>query len=336
MVRLVQIVGIVSPGAMGSAVGAAYLAAGNRVVATVDGRSARTTGLAEEARLELLPDLDAVVGESELVLSIVPPGEAGATAAAIAAAAGRTGARPLVADWNAVSPATVRQLEQELADAGLELVDGSISGGPPRADYRTRVYFSGRSAAELAAAAPAWIDARTVGDTVGLASAVKMCTASMYKGSSALLTHALLTAHAHGVLPQVLDDLGGWFPRQIDRAARTLAVSATKADRYVGEMREIAATQASVGLTPALFEAMAEVYESIAQSSIGAEAPEEITAEPNLMDVLNGLSGGRDGKAKGNDDEGVSHESRVSRNRHGRASRADRAVEGGRGAGLDT
>jgi 3-hydroxyisobutyrate dehydrogenase-like beta-hydroxyacid dehydrogenase len=336
MVRLVQIVGIVSPGAMGSAVGAAYLAAGNRVVATVDGRSARTTGLAEEARLELLPDLDAVVGESELVLSIVPPGEAGATAAAIAAAAGRTGARPLVADWNAVSPATVRQLEQELAEAGLELVDGSISGGPPRADYRTRVYFSGRSAAELAAAAPAWIDARTVGDTVGLASAVKMCTASMYKGSSALLTHALLTAHAHGVLPQVLDDLGGWFPRQIDRAARTLAVSATKADRYVGEMREIAATQASVGLTPALFEAMAEVYESIAQSAIGAEAPEEITAEPDLMDVLNGLSGGRDGEAKGNDDEGVSHESRVSRNRHGRASRADRAVEGGRGAGLDT
>ena len=230
MVRLVQIVGIVSPGAMGSAVGAAYLAGGNRVVATVDGRSARTTGLAEEARLELLPDLDAVVGESELVLSIVPPGEAGATAAAIAAAAGRTGSRPLVADWNAVSPATVRQLEQELAEAGLELVDGSISGGPPRADYRTRVYFAGRSAAELAAAAPAWIDARTVGDTVGLASAVKMCTASMYKGSSALLTHALLTAHAHGVLPQVLDDLGDWFPRQIDRAARTLAVSATKAD----------------------------------------------------------------------------------------------------------
>jgi 3-hydroxyisobutyrate dehydrogenase-like beta-hydroxyacid dehydrogenase len=298
MVRLVQIVGIVSPGAMGSAVGAAYLAAGNRVVATVDGRSARTTGLAEEARLELLPDLDAVVGESELVLSIVPPGEAGATAAAIAAAAGRTGSRPLVADWNAVSPATVRQLEQELAEAGLELVDGSISGGPPRADYRTRVYFSGRSAAELAAAAPAWIDARTVGDTVGLASAVKMCTASMYKGSSALLTHALLTAHAHGVLPQVLDDLGDWFPRQIDRAARTLAVSATKADRYVGEMREIAATQASVGLTPALFEAMAEVYESIAQSSIGAEAPEEITAEPHLMDVLNGLSGGRDGRRR--------------------------------------
>ena len=100
----------------------------------------------------------------------------------------------------------------------------------------------------------------------------------MYKGSSALLAHALLTAHAHGVLPQVLDDLGDSFPRQIDRAARMLAVSATKADRYVGEMREIAATQASVGLTPALFEAMAEVYEAVARSAIAAEAPEAIPA----------------------------------------------------------
>ena len=283
-------VGIVSPGAMGSAVGAAYLAAGNRVVTTVSGRSARTAGLAEQAGLELLPDLDAVVGESELVLSIVPPGEAGATAAAIAAAASRTGSRPLAADWNAVSPATVREVEQVLAEAGLELVDGSISGGPPRVDYRTRVYLSGPSAAELAAAAPVWIDARTVGDTVGLASAVKMCTASMYKGSSALLAHALLTAHAHGVLPQVLDDLGDSFPGQIDRAARMLAVSATKSDRFVGEMREIAATQAAVGLTPALFEAMAQVYEDISRSALAADAPEAIPSEPHLEEVLDGIA----------------------------------------------
>src|SRR6186997_1152744 len=103
-----ETIGIVSPGAMGSAVGSAYAADGHRVVATVVGRSERTAGLAAQAGLELLPDLDAVVAESALVVSIVPPDQAAATATAIAAAASRTGARPLVSDWNAVSPATAR------------------------------------------------------------------------------------------------------------------------------------------------------------------------------------------------------------------------------------
>ena len=285
-----RVVGIVSPGAMGSAVGAAYVAGGSRVVATIARRSQRTVGLAERAGLELLPELDAVVAAADLMLSIVPPDQAAANAAAIAAAAVRTGARPLVSDWNAVSPATARALRESLAESGLELVDGSISGGPPRADYRTRVYLSGARAEELADSAPPWLDLRVVGEEVGLASAVKMCTASMYKGSTALLAHALLTAHAHGVLPQVLDDLGDSFPRQIPRAARLLAVSTTKAERYVGEMHEIAATQASVGLTPALFEAMAEIYAAFAETSLGAEAPEAIPAEPELGQVLDRLS----------------------------------------------
>jgi 3-hydroxyisobutyrate dehydrogenase-like beta-hydroxyacid dehydrogenase len=283
----VDVIGIVSPGAMGSAVGSAYAAAGHRVIATVVGRSERTAGLAAKAGLELVPGgLDTVVGESALVVSIVPPDQAVATAGAIAAAADRAGARPLVADWNAISPATAREVERILKDAGLELVDGSISGGPPRADYTTRVYLSGPGAEALAADSPAWIDARVVGAQVGLASAVKMCTASMYKGSTALLAHALLTAAAHDVLPQVLDDLHDSFPTQIDRAARSIAVSTTKAERFVGEMREIAATQAGAGLTPALFEAMADVYAALARTPLAAQAAEDVESAPLLEDVL--------------------------------------------------
>jgi 3-hydroxyisobutyrate dehydrogenase-like beta-hydroxyacid dehydrogenase len=273
---------------MGSAVGAAYLDAGHRVVTTVDGRSERTRGLAERAGLELLPDLGAVVSAADVIVSIVPPDRARELAGAIAAAAAGTGARPLVSDWNAVSPATVRELERTLADAGLDLVDGSISGGPPRAGYRTRVYLSGARARELAEGGPTWLDLRVVGDDVGLASAVKMCTASVYKGFTALLAHALVTADACGVLPHVLDDLHDSFPRQLDAAGRLLGVSATKAERYVGEMREIAATQASAGLTPALFAAFAAVYEAIASTSAAAAAPEEV-GEPALEDVLSRL-----------------------------------------------
>ena len=285
-----QTVGIVSPGAMGSAVGAAYRAGGARVVSTLAGRSERTRRLAEQAGLELLDDVDAVVAAADLVLSIAPPDQARSIAADLAASAERTGARPLVSDWNAVSPSTAREVAGIVAAAGLEFVDGSISGGPPRADYRTRVYVSGPRASELAEAAPAWLDVRAVGAEVGLASAVKMCTASVYKGYTALLTHALVTAHANGVLAEVLDDLHDSFPAQIDRAARLLAVSTTKAGRYVGEMREIADTQASAGLTPALFEAMAEVYGHLAETDLGAAAPESIAPEPPLEEVLEGLA----------------------------------------------
>ena len=285
-----QTVGLVSPGAMGSAVGAAYRAAGHRVVATVTERSERTRGLAGASGLELLDDLDAVVAAADLVLSIAPPDQARTIAEDLAGAAERTGARPLVSDWNAISPTTVADVGGILESVGLELVDGSISGGPPRADYRTRVYVSGARAAELANSGSAWLDVRVVGAQVGLASAVKMCTASVYKGHTALLAQALVTAHANGVLAEVLDDLHDSFPRQIDRAARLLAVSTTKSGRYVGEMREIAATQASAGLTPALFEAMAEVYARLAETELGASAPESIPAEPPLEEVLERLA----------------------------------------------
>ena len=271
---------------MGSAVGAAYRAAGRRVVTTLAGRSERTRGLAQAAGLELLPDLDDVVREVDLVISIAPPDRALAIAAEVAGAARRTGGRPLVADWNAVAPATAREIALVLEAGGLDLVDGSISGGPPRADYRTRVYLSGPRALEVGEAGPAWLDLRIVGAEIGLASAVKMCTASVYKGHTALLAHALVTAHANGVLAEVLDDLHDSFPRQVDRAARLLAVSTTKAGRYVGEMREIAATQADVGLTPALFEAMAEVYSRLAATELAADSPESISDSPLLEDVL--------------------------------------------------
>ena len=272
-------VGIVSAGAMGSAVGAAYLAGGARAVTTLAGRSGRTAGLAAAAGLEVLDDLDAVVAACDLVLSVVPPGRAAETAQAVVAAAGRTGSRPLLVDANAVSPATVRQI------GGLEVVDGSISGGPPTAQDsdRTRLYLSGARAAEVAAVPAPWLDVRVVGPEVGTASAVKMCTASYYKGEKALLAQALLTADAHGVSQVVLDDLGARAA-----GARSVGVAATKAWRFVDEMREIAATQRAAGLPGELFEGVARAYEELA-ARVRTASPEQVPPDldwPGLLDEL--------------------------------------------------
>src|SRR5919109_4245892 len=99
-------VGIVSPGAMGSAVGGALLRGGARVVATMAGRSPRTERLAQDAGFELLPSLGDVVEAADVVLSIVPPDQAEAVAADLA------GAR-LPVDLNAVSPETARRISTE-------------------------------------------------------------------------------------------------------------------------------------------------------------------------------------------------------------------------------
>ena len=101
-----------------------------------------------------------------------------------------------------------------------------------------------------------------VGDRIGDASAVKMSTASVYKGTTAVATQALLAARANGVLEHVLADLERGAPELVSNPGRRVANGATKAARYVGEMREIEA-QSRAGLTPALFEAMAEVYAAL-------------------------------------------------------------------------
>lgn len=264
---------------MGSAVGKALLAGGAEVATTLDGRSDRTARLARDAGIECLPDLDELVGASDVVLSIAPPDQAEAIARDVGDAAAQLGAHPLVADLNAISPETVRRIATSL---GPDFVDGSISGPPPAKPGTTRIYVSGPRAAEVVALPFAGVEVILVGGEVGSASAVKMCTASVYKGTVALLTHALVTAHANGVLPFVLDDLG----ELADGAARTIARSATKAGRYVGEMHEIAATQAAAGLTPGLFEAMATVYAEIARRPAAGRAPEAVDAGADLEDVL--------------------------------------------------
>ena len=281
-------IGIVSPGAMGSALGRAWVAGGARVVATVEGRSERTRGLAHG--IELLQTLTEVVATADVVVSICPPGAANDVLTAVMSAA--EDARPLLADLNAVSPDTMAGLEQRATAAGFRLVDGSISGGPPQPGRDTMVYLSGTEAAVLGELPADGLRTRVVGEDVGTASAVKMCPASVYKGTTAVWVQALQTAHALGVLDVVLADLAGEFPDAVTGAGRRIAVSTSKSARFVAEMEQIAQTQSSAGASGELFAGMAAVYRRLAGTDLAALPPEEATALTELTDVLRRLSSG--------------------------------------------
>ena len=277
--------GIVSPGAMGSALGRAWAAGGARVVATTAGRSERTRGLAHG--LELLPSLTDVVAAADVVVTVCPPAVAGRVLDDVLAAAGD--ARPLLADLNAVSPDTMAALAQRARSAGFALVDGSISGGPPRPGGDTLVYLSGPDAERLASLPADGIRARVVGSDVGTASAVKMCTASVYKGTTAVWAQALQTAHALGVLDVVLADLAEEHAEEVARAARRIGVATSKAHRFVGEMEQIAETQAAAGASGELFAGMAAVYRRLAATDLAALPPEQAADLVDLTDVLRRL-----------------------------------------------
>jgi 3-hydroxyisobutyrate dehydrogenase-like beta-hydroxyacid dehydrogenase len=276
-------IGLIGAGSMGASLGWALAEGGEDVVTTLAGRSARTAELVRQAGLRVLPELDAVVATASVLLVITPPQAALDAATAIGAAVRRTGARPLVADLNAVAPSTMEEIGAALA--GTDLVDGAISGGPPREHPGASIFLAGPRAGEVAELGWRHVTPVVVGDRTGMASAVKMCTASVYKGLTGILTQALRAAVHYGVIDHVLADLdrSGYQP------ARPVALAATKAWRFVDEMHQIALAQGAAGLPAELFEAMAVVYAELARTELAHGDPESVDPALTATDVVSRL-----------------------------------------------
>jgi 3-hydroxyisobutyrate dehydrogenase-like beta-hydroxyacid dehydrogenase len=258
---------------MGSAVASTLRGHGVTVRTCLDGRSARTRGLALRAGIEAVPTLAELVRSSDAILSIVPPARAREVAAAVAAAMRATGARPLYVDCNAVAPSTVREVA---ALVGGDVVDVGIIGAPPRIGAATRLYASGPQASSLELPG---LDVRPIGEDVGTASALKMCYAALTKGFTALATELLVAARLLGVERELAAELGESQPAQREIMSRQIPRMPTVAHRWIGEMEEIAKTFGQLGLTPRILEGAADLYRFAASTPVGAERPE--TRDPN-------------------------------------------------------
>jgi 3-hydroxyisobutyrate dehydrogenase-like beta-hydroxyacid dehydrogenase len=289
------VIGLVGAGHMGSGLGWALREGGHDVLTSLAGRSPRTRRLAENAGLRIAPHLTDVVAEADVILVVTPPGAAvdAATEIATTAASPRVAerlarmvpAQPLVVDLNAISPMTAGTVAGVVTAAGFDFVDGSISGPPPTVRPGARLYLSGPRATDVADLRWTHATPVVVGDTIGAASAVKMSTASVYKGLTGLVAQALRAAAAHGVLEPVMADLGEGYatPYQV-------ALAATKAHRYVAEMHEIARSQSAAGLTPSLFEAFAEVWADIADRPLADGQPETLPHDITARQVADRLT----------------------------------------------
>ena len=250
-------VGILHPGEMGAAVGAALRAGGHTVLWGGERRSEATVARAREAGLDDVGTLEEVCRRCEVVLSICPPH------AAVDVARRATGLTGIYVDANAVSPATARTI------GGLHarFVDGGIIGPPPREAGTTRLYLSGGDAERVAGLfGGTAVDARVVGPDPGAASAVKMAYASWTKGSAALLLTARELARAEGVEATLSEEWRMSIPELEAELASAARSARAKGWRWVGEMQEIARSMAADGLPAGFHEAAAEVYRRAAGS----------------------------------------------------------------------
>jgi 3-hydroxyisobutyrate dehydrogenase-like beta-hydroxyacid dehydrogenase len=248
------IVGVLHPGAMGSAVGAALRARGHEALWASEERSAATAARAQAAGMHDAGTVTAVLARAEVVLSICPPH------AALETAALASGCDGVYVDANAVSPETARAAR---AIVGGRFVDGGIIGPPPAQPGTTRLYLSGEEAASVARLfGDGPLEAIVVDDEVGAASALKMTYAAWTKGTAALLVAIRATARAHGVDDALLEEWARSQPRLVDRYERAVEASGEKGWRWVSEMREIAQTFAAAGQPDGFHLAAAEVFAS--------------------------------------------------------------------------
>jgi 3-hydroxyisobutyrate dehydrogenase-like beta-hydroxyacid dehydrogenase len=271
----VETVALLHPGNMGATIGAAAATSGARVIWVSDRRSAASKQRAEQAGLVDAENLANAVRSSAIVLSVCPPHAALEVARSVA----RHGFSGIYLDANAVSRATAEEIGDVVTKAGASFVDGGIIGSPVKKAGTTRLYLSGPRAREVAELFSAsLLDARAIGDTPGAASALKIAYAAWTKCTDALVLAIRALAAREGVDEALL---GEWKISQPDlerRSNQAAAVAAPKGWRYVGEMREIAATFGAAGLPTGFHKAAAEFYERLAAFKDRTDPPPTVRA----------------------------------------------------------
>lgn len=279
-------VGILSPGDMGHTVGKVLRQNGLRVITCLQGRSHRTQQLAEKAGIVDVPTYPQFVTEADLILSIMVPAQALSAAAAVAEALQNVDTPLTYADCNAIAPQTVRKLGDVITAAGRTFVDASIIGPPPRSPGSTRFYASGPDLSTFSKLNDAGLDVRPLGDEIGLASAIKMCYASLTKGLTALCTELLTAAQVLGVSDALTAEFQLSQSALFERMEKGLPGMPPKARRWIGEMEEISATFAHVGLTPNILTGAADMYRFVGDTHLADLPPEARDAFPTLAGLI--------------------------------------------------
>lgn len=233
-------IAVVAMGDMGSGIAGRLASRGARVITSLSGRSAASARRASAAGVETVDD-QTLVAEAAMLLSILPPSNAGELAGRFLPLIERATRRPVFIDCNAVAPETLRHIAKPFVERRLPFIDASIVGAPPKAeDAGPRLYMSGPISGEAETLRSFGIDTRVLSPDLGDASAIKMSYAGITKGFQAIGASMALGAARNGVAESFVAELKASQPQLYAWLCRQLPIMYDKAYRWDGEMREIA------------------------------------------------------------------------------------------------
>jgi L-threonate 2-dehydrogenase len=234
------VIAVVAMGEMGAGVAARLVERGARVLTSLAGRSSASAERAKAAGVSIVDDA-ALIADAEMLLSIVPPSAAGATAERFLPLIEKAARKPIFIDCNAIAPQTLGVIAKTFTAKRLPFIDASIIGAAPKPDGSSpRLYMSGPMTSEGDTLKRLGLDVRVLSEALGDASALKMSYAGITKGFQALGASMVLGAGRNGAAESFVEELRASQPQLFGWLSKQLPSMYDKAYRWDGEMREIA------------------------------------------------------------------------------------------------
>jgi L-threonate 2-dehydrogenase len=256
------VVAVIAPGMMGSAVGGRLVENGIEVRTLLAGRSEATLARAKAAGMVDASDEQIVA--CDIILSILPPGDALGLAERLAPVLRTATQKPIYVDCNALDPATVVRISRVVQETGATFVDGGIIGGPPKPGYSPKIYLSGEAAPRVAELTKYGLQMPIQPGPIGAASAMKMSYAGITKGFTALGAAMMLAASRAGTAEDLRAELSSSQPALFGWLTRQVPGMYSKAYRWVAEMEEIAQFVGEDPAARSFYEGAARLYERLA------------------------------------------------------------------------
>jgi len=282
-----QKIGIMSIGEMGFHWAKLLKSHGVEVLTYDKDRGEVSRKRAENAGVTSVASMNALVKQTELIVSIVVPFAAKKVAAKVAKAAAKAGRKDLLyLDANAISPMTADEISSVLTPAGVHFVDGCIIGGASKMGKGTLVYVSGPEAARMQALETFNIPIRVLGPTTNQASAFKVVYAGLTKGLQGLFCELLMGARKYGLLDEIRAQYEENYPGLLDKVSSSIVGLRIHAGRRAEEMAELKRTFNVQGLNSYMAPGAQKVLQAIAALNLG-QGSDDGARQGDLAETLN-------------------------------------------------